>query len=138
MDSASERADAIEARRKRNHAIDADAAESGFEADDAAERSGNADGAAGVRADAAVAKAGGDGGSGTAAGTSRNARKIPGIVDGAVVRVVAGDAVGELVHVGLAKDDGACFFELCDDCGIVLGMNFQEFLSLPWCECPAV
>jgi len=55
---ACEWADTIEARRKRNHAVNADAAESGFEADDAAKRSRNTDGAAGVSADAAIAKTG--------------------------------------------------------------------------------
>ena len=97
-----------------------------LEADDAAERSRNADGAASVGADAAIAEAGGDGGSGATAGTAGNAREIPGIVDGAVVRVVAGDAVGELVHVGFADDDGACILELADDCGIFRGNEILQ------------
>ena len=44
------------------------------------------------------------------------------------MRIVAGDAVGELVHVGLANDDSACIFELCDDSGIFLGNELlQDF-----------
>ena len=67
VDGAGERADAIQFGRKRDYAFDADAAEGGLQANDAAEGSGNADGAAGIRADAAIAEAGGDGCCGTAA-----------------------------------------------------------------------
>ncbi len=126
VNGASERTCAVEAWRKRNDAVHADAAESGFEANDAAESSGNTDGAAGVSADAAEAEASSDSSCGTAAGAAGNSGKIPGIVDGAEVRVVAGDAVGELVHVGLAENDGAGIFELRDHRGVVQGNEFRE------------
>src|SRR5215467_16195319 len=34
------------------------------------------------------------------------------------MRVVAGDAIGELVHVGFAEENGARSFELRDDGGV--------------------
>src|ERR1700676_834591 len=110
----------MEPWRKRNDAFHTDAAKSWFEADDAAESSRNANGTTSVAPNAAVAEACGNGGSGAAAGAAWNARWIPRVVYGAVVRIVAGDAVGELVHVGFAENDRASFLELCDDRGVVL------------------
>ena len=43
------------------------------------------------------------------------------------MRVVAGDAVGELVHVGFAEDDGACIFELSNDGGIFRGDEILQY-----------
>ena len=103
MDGAGERANAIELGRKRDDAIYADTVERGFEANDAAKSGWDADGTAGIAADAAIAKAGGYGCGRATAGASGNAREIPRIVDGAEVRVVACNAVGEFVHVGLAE-----------------------------------
>jgi hypothetical protein len=127
-DGARQRANAIKAGRERNHAGDGDAAEGGFEADDAAERGGDADGAAGVRADAAVAEARRDGGRRAAAGAAGNAGEIPRIAHGTEVGIIGSDAIGELVHVGLAEEDRTGFFELRDDLGVVLGNEiFQNF-----------
>src|SRR5207245_8581602 len=97
-------------------------------ADDAAECGGDADRAAGVRADAAGAKARSNGGRRAAARAARNAREIPGITNGTEVGIVGSDAVSELMHVGLAKEDRTGFFELCDNLGVVLGYKvFEDF-----------
>src|SRR5712692_2669435 len=121
-------ADAIEARREGNHVNEGDAAERWFEADDAAEAGGDADGAAGVRADAAIAEARSDGRRGAAAGAAGNAGEIPGIANGTEVGIVGSDAVGELVQVGLAKEDRTGLFEPCNDLSVVLGNEiFEDF-----------
>src|SRR5260370_37082021 len=83
---ARQRTDAIEAGRKGNDVGDGDAADRGLEPDDAAEGCRDADGAAGVRANAAVAKAGGNGCGRTSAGTAGDAGAIPGITRGPEVR----------------------------------------------------
>jgi hypothetical protein len=70
VNGASERADAIEARGKRNHAVHTDAAKSWLESNDTAKRSGDAEGAAGVAANAAIAETGSNGGSRPAAGAA--------------------------------------------------------------------
>src|SRR5580693_1035673 len=120
-DGASQRAGAIERGREWDDAFTRDTAPGGLEANDATEGSGDADGAARVRADAAVAKARGDCGGGTSAGAAWDAFEIPGIADGPEVGIVGCDAVGELVHVGLAEQDRARLFKLCDDWCIVFG-----------------
>jgi len=126
QDGASERTGAIEFWRERDNAVHADAAKRGFEADNAAERGGNADGAAGVGADAAVAEARSDSRCGAATGAAGDAREVPRIVDGAEVGVVGSNAVGELVQVGFAEEDGASLFELRDEGGVVLGDEVGE------------
>src|SRR5580700_3844638 len=111
-DSSSQRADVIQRFRKGDDPCRGDATKVRFETHRAAKGRGNAYGASGIRANAAIAEARSNGGSGATTGPSGNARKIPGIADGTVMRIVAGDTVGELVHVGFAEDDNACIFEL--------------------------
>src|SRR5882724_6175644 len=120
MDRSGERAGAIEQRRKWDDALARNAAPGWFQPDDAAECGGDANGASCVCPDAAEAEAGGDGSGGPATRAAGNAREIPGIADRAEVRVVGCDAVSELVHVGFAKKDSACVFELRDDHGVFL------------------
>src|SRR6202035_3205365 len=85
-------------------------------------------GAAGICADAAVAEAGRDRGCGAATGAAGNAREVPGIAGGTVVRVVGGYAVGEFVEIGFAEEDGAGFFELGPDYGVMQRDKiFQNF-----------
>src|SRR5258707_553404 len=67
-----------------------------LKADDAAERGGNADGAASVRTDTAEAKPGGNRGSGASARTSGNTREIPRIAHWTVVGIIRRHAVGKL------------------------------------------
>ena len=50
-----------------------------------------------------IAAGRGDGRRCAPTGPARNPRQVPRIVDRSVVRVVAGDAVGVLVHAGLAE-----------------------------------
>ncbi len=68
--SAGQRADEIEEGRERDDARGGDAADAGLEADDAAESRGDADGAARVSANGAIAEAGSNGCCGAAAGTA--------------------------------------------------------------------
>src|SRR5260370_4834455 len=95
--------------RERDRAIRIHSADRGFKADDATEGSGDADGATSVRADAAETETGGNGGSGSSTGAARDARKIPGIIDGTGVRDVGSHAVGEFLHVAFAEEDDAGF-----------------------------
>src|SRR5437016_373374 len=115
-----QRAGRIECGRKRDDTGVADVTASGLEADDAAEGCGDADGAAGIGADAAVAKAGGHGGGRSSTRAAGYARGVPGIARGAVVGVVGGHTVGELVHICLAKKDSARFSQENNDLGVVL------------------
>ncbi len=103
-----------------NDAFTGDAAPTWLEAYDTAERSRNADGAPSIRANAAVAQTGSNGGGGTSTRAARDAREIPRIADGAVVRIVRCYAVGELMHVGLAEDDSSRLFQLNNNFGVVL------------------
>ena len=121
-------AGAIECGRKRDDTGVADVTASGLEADDATERSGNANGTSGVCSNAAVAKAGGKGSGRTSAGAAGDAREIPGISDRAEVGIVGRHPVGELMHVRLAKKDSAGFFQENNDLGVVLWNEvFQDF-----------
>src|SRR6266849_5019900 len=109
--SAVQRADEIKEGRERNDARGGDAADAGLEADDAAERRRDADGAARVSANGPIAEAGSNGCCGAAAGTAGYAGEVPWIARRAVMRIVGGDAVGEFVEVGFAEEDGAGFSE---------------------------
>src|SRR5450432_291676 len=78
-------AEYVERGRKWDYMFGADAAETEFQPDGAAKGRRNTNGAAGVRADTPIAEAGGERRGGAAAGTTANARKIPGIMDRAEV-----------------------------------------------------
>src|SRR5260370_16543079 len=84
--------------RERDRAIRIHSADRGFKADDATEGSGDADGATSVRADAAETETGGNGGRGSSAGAARDARKIPGLMAGAVLGGVGSHAQREFLH----------------------------------------
>jgi hypothetical protein len=77
------------------------------QAADAVERGRDAHRASGVGAEPGRGHPRGDGVAGAARGAPRDARGIVGVAGGAERRVVAGDAEGELVHVGLAEHDRA-------------------------------
>src|SRR6266478_4389155 len=126
-------ASAIEQRRKRDDSFARNAAPGWFQSSDAAECGGDANGASRVCPDAAEAEAGSDGRGGPAARASGNARQIPGIADRTVVGIVGRHAVGEFVHVGFAKKDSACVFELRDDRGVFFRNEVaQDFRT---CRC---
>src|SRR5882724_11258814 len=126
MDRSGERAGGIEQRRKWDDAFARNAAPGWFQSGDAAECGGDAYGASRVCADASVAESRCNRGSGAPARASGNAREIPGIADRAEVGIVGGNAVSELMHVGLAEENGASMFELCDDCGVFFWNEFAQ------------
>src|SRR5208283_4712114 len=129
FDGASQRADKIECGREGDDVFRASAAQAGLQAHDAAEGGRDADGAARVSANAAIAEAGGERSRGTSTGTSCDARFIPGISHRAVVRIVAGRAVGKFVHVGFAEDNGASPFEGRDNRGVTQGNEVMQNLG---------
>ncbi|SRR5260370_18786618 len=79
---------AIQARRQRDNAFTRNAAPSWLHTADAAEGSGDADGAASVRADATETETGGNRGGGSSTRAAGNARGVPGIADRTIVRIV--------------------------------------------------
>ena len=103
-----------------SQAVAADPSVGGLESDYAAEGGGDADGSAGVAASGDGALAGGRRRAGTAAGTAADQVGVPGVVHVAVVGVLAGGAVGELVHVQLAQKNCARLPEPSGD-GAVFG-----------------
>src|SRR5712691_9973763 len=95
--------------RERHDTFDGNATDTGLEADDAAEGSGDADGSSSVRADAAIAESRGNGCRRAAAGTAGNAVQVPRVSRRSVMRILGGDAVREFVKIGFAEKDRARF-----------------------------
>ena len=106
-----ERARRVQAGRERHHPVPGRAAVGRLGADDAADRGGLADRAAGVGADGQRRLVGGDRGGGPAGRAAGDLGQVPRVVAGAVGGVLGGGAHGELVHVGLAEDDRAGLLE---------------------------
>ena len=104
---AGERPDLVQAGGEGHDPEPADAAVCGLHADDAAQRGGLADAAAGVRADAQRRMKRGDDGGGTAGAAAGDARQIPGVGRRTVGRMLGRGAHRELVHVRLAQDHGS-------------------------------
>ena len=101
---ASEPAAGIEARRKRAHSIEGDPPVCGSHAEDPAEARRQAHRAAGVAADGKVHHAGGDGRSRPAGRAAGNAPRRAHVHRSAVVRILARQAPGQFVGVGLADE----------------------------------
>src|SRR6266852_8656781 len=95
--------------RERHDTFDGNATDTGLEANDAAEGSGDADGAACVCADAAVAETCSYCCRRAAAGTAGNAVQVPRVSRRSVMRILGGDAVREFVKIGFAEKDRARF-----------------------------
>ena len=104
---ARERADLVERARERDRAVARDRAVGRLHADDAAQRGGLADRAAGVGAERQRRHRGRDGSRGAAARAARHALAIPGVARRPVGRVLGRRAHRELVHVRLAELDHA-------------------------------
>ena len=102
-DAARDRTGMVETFRKRHHACHAHKSERRLQPDDPAKRRGNADRSARIGAHGCEAHSRGDGRRRSSARAPGNSLARPGIARAAEVRVLAGDAVGELVHVGLAE-----------------------------------
>ncbi len=101
----------VEARREREDPVDGDEAEARLEAGHAAAGSRNADRAAGVGAERAFGEPAGERGSGAAARAAGRPARKRGVRHDAVVQVLRGDAVGELVQVRLPRRAPARRFE---------------------------
>jgi len=83
----------------------------GSEGGEAAESGGDADGATGIGADGGQGGAFLHGGCCAAGGAAGEEGGVAGLEAVAEVAVFSGDAVGELVEVGFAGDDGSGLFE---------------------------
>ena len=94
----------IEARRKRQYAVEGDAPVGGSHAEDPAEARRQAHRAAGVAADGKVHHAGGDGRSRPAGRAAGDAPRRVYVHRRAVVRILAREAPGQFVGVGLADE----------------------------------
>jgi hypothetical protein len=92
----------VEGRRQREDAVERHEAERRLEPDDAAARGGDADRPAGVGAERGIGEAGGERGGRAAAGAARRPAGCDRVRDRPVMRVLRGDAIGELVQVRLA------------------------------------
>ena len=90
-----------------HHPVAGGAAVGRLGADDPADRGRLADRAAGVGAERERRLVGGDGGGRAAGGAARHPGQVPRVMRGAVAGVLGRGAHRELVHVGLADEDGA-------------------------------
>ena len=118
---AAEGAGVIEGVAEREDAVAADSSKGGLEADEAAEGRGDADRAAGIRTEGEAAESSGEGGGRAAARAAGNAVRVPRIANGAVVRIVARDAVGPFMQTGLADHHGSGGGQLLDDGAVEIG-----------------
>ena len=114
-----ERPGRVQAARERDHAVAGGAAVGRLGADDAADRGGLADRAAGVGADGQRRLVGRHRGGGPAGRAARDLVQVPRVAAGAVRGVLGGRAHGELVHVGLAHDDRAGLLQPLGDRRVV-------------------
>jgi hypothetical protein len=104
----------VEGRRQREDAVEGDEPVGRLEADDAAAGGGDADRSARVGPERRVCEAGGERRSRAAARAAGDSARGDRVGDGAEVRVLGGDAVGELVEVRLPDVDVAFSLELGD------------------------
>ena len=101
-DRARQRAALVQRRRERDHPVARDRAVRRLQPDDAAQRGGLADRAAGVGADRPRRESRRDRRRGAAARAARHALAVPRVAHDAVAGVLVRRAHRELVHVGLA------------------------------------
>src|SRR5579875_714993 len=108
---ARERAHVIEGETQGLHAVAADHAVSRLEAGDSTKGCRDANGAAGIGTERGEDESGGDGGAGTAARSAGAVCEIAGVVYDPVVGIFGGDAVGQLMKIQFADDDGSGGFQ---------------------------
>ena len=113
------RAGLVEAGGQRHEPVAGDPAIRRLDADRAGDGGGLADRAAGVRADRQRRLVCRDDGAGATTRAAGDAGEVPGVVGGAVGRVLGGGAHRELVHVGLAQDRHTGGLEAAHDGGVV-------------------
>ncbi len=112
---ARERAEVIEARDEGIGSVPRQPAVGRLQAEDAAQRRRHADRAVGVRAEADRHLAGGDRGGRAARRAAGDAGEVVRVARRPVVRVLGREAVGVLVHVERADQDGAGALEAGDE-----------------------
>jgi len=104
-----------------------------LEADDAAQRSRDANRATGVGADCGGTKSRSNGCRRATARAAGNARGVPRIAGRAVMGIVRGHAVGKFVEIRFAENNRAGGFETCGDLRVFFRNKFlQKFCS---CGC---
>ena len=102
-----ERSRGVQGRRERDDPVPGVAAVGRLGADDPAHRGRLADRAAGVGPERERRLVGGDGGGRAARGAAGHLGQVPRVVRRPEPGVLGGGAHRELVHVGLADEDGA-------------------------------
>ena len=120
-DSAGHRPGVVEGGREREAPVERDEAVAGLEADDPAAGGGDPDRAARVGSERCVREPGGECGGRAAAGAAGRPSGRDRVGNRAEVRVLGGDAVGELVQVRLADVHVAGALEAHDRLGAPLG-----------------
>ena len=120
-DRAAHRAGRILKDDERRHAGAADQPGRDLQADQVVERSGQADGTAGVFAQADGAEVGGHRGTGSAARPARIVRRVIRVFRHARFRRIAEPGRGEVGHGGLGENDRAGSAELGDHRGVGVG-----------------
>ena len=129
LDGAAEWADLVERGGKCNEAVTGNRTVGRLEADNAAERSRLTDRTAGIRAQCQRSFACRNNSSGTAGRAARYAVEIVRVVSRVCSGVLAGGAHCELVHVGLAGDNGIGSGQLLDNRRIVRRLEIVQHLG---------
>ena len=93
----------------------------GLNTNAAVERSRLTDGAAGIGAQGPDSFAGSDSSSTTAGGAAGNALQIPGVMSGTIEGGLSGGAHSELVHIGLAQENGFILAQVFNNMSIING-----------------
>ena len=142
-DVAGQRPALVERGGEGDHPVARDRAVGGLQPDDAAERRGLADRAAGVGADRPGRQAAGDDRRRAAGGAARHPAAVPGVEHRPVGRVLVRGAHRELVHVGLAEDRRAGLDQAaaprspCRAAGSPRGSASRRWSARPRCRrCP--
>ena len=136
FDRGGQRPDLIEAAGVGDEAVAADAAVGWLDADNAAERRGLADRAAGIAAERDGHDASGDGCRAAAAAAAGHAGDIPRIERWPEARVFGARTHRVLVEVGLADDDGTGIDEALDRGGGVRRLVRAEHVAAAGCRAP--
>ena len=121
-----QRAHVIEREIERHHAVAAHAAAGGLESHGSAERRRDANRAAGIAAHGHENHFRRDRRARSAARSAGDALGIPGIANGAEVRIIRRDAISQLMHAGFADEHRAGRCELFDHGGIAIGNMVEE------------
>ena len=111
----------IEIPREGEYAAQADASKRRFESDDAAQGSRDADRAARIRAQCAERHASCHSNGRSRGGPAGDARRVPGVTRGPVMRIVPGHTQRDFVCVRFPQQDRAGLLQLFDNKCILIG-----------------